>query len=316
MECDPHTIALLARRFMRGLILTFCLAATSAVSCLVSADEKRTPVLQIESALVTLIDQREIPARMEGPLARLQVREGQIINAGDEIAVVDDAEARMTLQRATLELEIARKQAENDVKVRIAKKSREFTRIEYQRAEESAEKYRKAVSETELERLRLAAERSVLDVEQSERDQETTRLTQQLKESDHELARHAVDRHKIVSPINGMIVQVHRREGEWVQPGMVVARMVRIDRLRVEAFVNAQHVTTELTGRAVQLAVNLPGKGPAVVEGTIVFVSPEINPVNGQIRVWAEVDNRDHILHPGTRGTLTIDMAGAVRAAR
>jgi multidrug efflux pump subunit AcrA (membrane-fusion protein) len=37
-----------------------------------------------------------------------------------------------------------------------------------------------------------------------------------------------------------------------------------------------------------------------------VFVSPEVDPVNGQVRVWAEVENRDGQLRPGVHGKLSI----------
>lgn len=303
---------------MRTFPLLVALASVSLTVPVGIAEEKPVAAgtLQFDSVLVTLIDQRDIPARVEGVLSVLNVQEGQMVEAGEVIAQVEDTEPRLTLNRTRLELEIARKQAQNDVKVRVAKKSRELTQTEYQRAVESAEKYRKAVSETEMDKLRLAAERSALEVEQSEHDLETTRLTQQLKETERDMATHAVDRHKLTSPLAGMVVQVHRRPGEWVQPGTVVARIIRIDRLRVEAFISASQVASDLLGRPVRLNVGLPGKGGVSVDGAIVFVSPEVNPVNGQTRVWAEVDNQKHRLSPGSRGTLIVGPSPAARSQK
>jgi multidrug efflux pump subunit AcrA (membrane-fusion protein) len=54
------------------------------------------------------------------------------------------------------------------------------------------------------------------------------------------------------------------------------------------------------------LALDLPRRGKAEFPGKIVFVSPEINPVNGQVRIWAEVDNKDGILKPGLRTRMTL----------
>jgi hypothetical protein len=31
-----------------------------------------------------------------------------------------------------------------------------------------------------------------------------------------------------------------------------------------------------------------------------------VNPVNGQFRVWAEIENRDQLLRPGVQGSMTI----------
>ncbi len=38
----------------------------------------------------------------------------------------------------------------------------------------------------------------------------------------------------------------------------------------------------------------------------MVFVSPEVDPVNGQARIWAEVENRGGELRPGLHGKLSI----------
>jgi macrolide-specific efflux system membrane fusion protein len=40
--------------------------------------------------------------------------------------------------------------------------------------------------------------------------------------------------------------------------------------------------------------------------GQVVFVSPEIDPVNGQVRVLIEIDNPELTLRPGTRATAVI----------
>ena len=51
-----------------------------------------------------------------------------------------------------------------------------------------------------------------------------------------------------------------------------------------------------------------PGDRVADFHGHIVYVSPEVHPVNGQVRIWAEVDNPRLELRPGTRGLLTVDL--------
>jgi multidrug efflux pump subunit AcrA (membrane-fusion protein) len=47
-----------------------------------------------------------------------------------------------------------------------------------------------------------------------------------------------------------------------------------------------------------------------------VFVSPEVDPVNGQVRVLAEVDNPDGVLRPGLRATMTIGPRPATATRR
>jgi macrolide-specific efflux system membrane fusion protein len=294
------------------IALAFCGAQPAQIEkAKIAADET-----VVESALVTVIEQAEIPAKVDGVLAAVEVREGQVVERAALVARIEDDEARLTHERATTEFEIARKQAKNDLKVRIARKSADVARAEHKRAIESVEKYKKSVSETELDRLRLAAEKAELEVDEALHEQETAQLTSRLKEIEMELARQAVSRRAIASPIAGMVVQVNQHQGEWVQSGKTVVRVLRVDRLRVEGFVLAKKLSGDLTGRRATLTIDLPGEPAAAFEGAVTFVSPEVNAVSGQVRVWAEVENRKLKLRPGLRGNLLIHSDIAQTAKR
>jgi multidrug efflux pump subunit AcrA (membrane-fusion protein) len=43
--------------------------------------------------------------------------------------------------------------------------------------------------------------------------------------------------------------------------------------------------------------------------GKIVFIDPEIDPVNAQVRVWVEVPNPGLRLRPGMRANMTLDVS-------
>ena len=66
-----------------------------------------------------------------------------------------------------------------------------------------------------------------------------------------------------------------------------------------------RQVSGELHGRSVKLSVELDGKR-VEFPGKVVFVSPEIDPVNGQVRVWAEIDNKDGRLRPGLPAKMVV----------
>jgi macrolide-specific efflux system membrane fusion protein len=277
-----------------------------------SPSEAATPAggpLRVDSVVVTLIDQVDLAAREAGALEQIAVREGQIVENGALLARLDDADAVLSLDKAKLEREIAVKQANDDVKLRFAKKALEVATAEEQRAIESAEKFSKSVSQTELDELRLTKQKAGLEVEAAAEDQEIARLTAKLKENAVETANNNVAHRRIMSPLGGMVVQIKRQRGEWVQLGDVVVRVVRLDRLRAEAFINAHEIGGDLVGRPVTLTVDLPGAARSQFHGKIVFVNPESNPVNGQSRVWAEIENPQQILRPGLSGSMTIESA-------
>ncbi len=263
--------------------------------------------LRMDGVLLTVIEQVELPAKEAGALSSLEVREGDVVEANQRLAVVEDNEAQIVAGKAERELAIARAKAENDVPVRFARKAHEVAAAEYRRALESVERFHKSVSATELDQLRLTTEKALLEIEQAELEQSIARLTVRQKETELAAAMLKLDRHRLAAPFPGMVVQVTKHRGEWLNPGDAVLRIVRLDRLRVEAFVPAADFTARLQGRRVTILVDAQHSTRSKFAGEIVFVSPEVNPVNGQVRLWAEVDNKDLLLRPGQSATLVIE---------
>lgn len=280
--------------FFAGLLLT-----TAAVSA-------QTKPIVVESVLITAAEQVEVASGEAGLVSAMVAQEGQSLSEGALLVQIADDEPQLAKRKAELEFGIAKRQYENDIKVRFAKKSVEVAKAELRRANESIEKFRRSVSQTEIDQLQLAAERAVLEVEQAEHDRELAELTARLKENEVAATNQMIARRRITAPISGIVVQLKRRKGEWVQPGEVVVRMVRLDRLRAEGFLNAKDVVGDLAGASVRFTTDLPGMPKAGFSGKVVFVSPEINPLNNQVRFWAEIDNPDRLLRTGAQGSLVI----------
>jgi len=260
----------------------------------------------VESVLVTLIEQAEISALEGGPLVHREIVEGTTVDVDTVLGKIDDREAVLVLERARTELKIAQMLVENDIKIRFARKSQEVAQSELKRSLESVEKFPKSVSQTELDRLRLLVEKSALEIEQATLDQTQATLTQQLKQSDVDRARLQLDRRLIKAPFPGMIVQWKKQRGEWVEPGTPVVRIIRLNRLRAEAFVDSKRLPPNSIGRKVILTVDLAGAPKSRFEGKLTFVDPEIDPVNDQVRIWAEIENGSLALRPGLAASMTI----------
>ena len=266
--------------------------------------------LIVEDAQVKLIAEVHGPAKEAGILAELHVKEGDLVEANASLGQLDSDLAAIDTKLAQIEHEIAKLQSENDVDRRYAAKSLKVAQSELQRSQASAQAYPQSISQTELERLQLVVDKSDLSIEQAERDLQVAGMTKQLKDQAIRTAAKHIEQRQIVAPVGGMVVQVFRQPGEWLDAGDPVARIIKMDRLRVEAFVDGLKYGADLLGCPVQLTTHLPpGDRIATFAGEVVFVSPELQPVNGQMRIWAEVENRDLELRPGARGKLAIDLS-------
>lgn len=246
-----------------------------------------------------------MPAQEAGVVTELAVREGQRVKKGELVAQIDDQVARLAADAAQSQYDIARAKAANDVRLRFSKKALEVAQAELRRSTESIERFAKSVSQSQLDVERLTVEKNQLEAEQAQHEHQVALL--ELKAQAHELtaARALVERRKIVAPFDGVVVQVYVRRGEWVEPGQQSVRIVHVDRLKAEGFMPSEQASPELAGKPVTLRLNEAATETAAA-GTIVFVSPEVDPITGQVRVWAEIDNRDGRLRPGQPATVTV----------
>lgn len=298
--------------------------AASLVSCSAVAADPATPPatgvaagttpagapIVAESALLRVIEDISVPARAAGVLATTEVREGDLVEAGQLLARVDNEKAKLLSQRAQLEFDLARHRAGNSVKVRSAEKALDFARHEHQRFVHASEELPGSVSRSELEESEMRVDQATLELEQARHDRRADELTESLKAAEQAVAVHEQTMHEIAAPTSGMVVEILRRRGEWVEPGEDVMRIMRLDRLRAEGLVAVEQAVADIVGAEVAIRVPVAGRPPIETRGKVVFLHPEINPVNGRRRVRAEFDNPDGKLMPGMRAEMKIFVGG------
>jgi len=261
--------------------------------------------IEVESVVLRLIEEAEVPAQEGGVVTGVAVREGQRVKQGDLLAQIDDQVSKLAADAAKAKYDITREKATNDVKLRYAQKALEVSEAELRRSTESVEKFAKSVSQSQLDVEQLTVQKNRLEAEQAEHEQAVATLEMKAQENELSAARAAITRRRIVAPFDGEIVQVYLRKGEWAEPGQKALRIVDATRLKGEGFIRAEDAVAVAPGTPVVLAIELAGKSQSF-SGKIVFVSPEVDPITGQVRVWAELDNREGQLRPGQPATMRI----------
>lgn len=260
---------------------------------------------ELSSMLVRLVEQAELPARVEGVLSQVDITEGQLVTAGQLLARVEDADARLAESQAAVEAQMAEANAQADYDLQFATKSVGVAEAELQRAVQSNLNFPKSVSDSEIDRLQLLVHRSQLEVAQAQHARRIAQLTRDSRQIAHQSARDRLTKHQVSAPFAGMIVTVHRHPGEWVTPGTPVARLLRLDRMRVEGFLPAAQARADLQNHPVKVTIDFPNEAARTFEGTIVFLDPEIDPVNRQVRIWAQIHDPDLRVRPGMRASMT-----------
>jgi len=269
---------------------------------------------------VSLIEEREVPAGEAGTIMALEAREGMLVKEGTVLGKVDDREATAQKRIKLFEYQAAKEQAENDVDIRYATEASQVAYFTWQKHVEANRTQAKTTPEVELKRLELDYRRAVLQIEKARRDQKVAKSTMDMKGAEVHAADLNIQRRLIRSPIDGTVVKVPRRVGEWAGPGDTVLRIMRFDRLHIKGTLQgSQYGPEEIKGRKVTVQVELARKRQANANGKIVFVSPEVG-LDGRYEVWAEISNwtegDEWVLRPGLPATMKIDLSGDLASAR
>ena len=284
--------------------------------------------------MLAVLDDVEATLSLELALLDLAIAEKQHTDSvAVPIAKATLDEAKLLLDQARLEHQAFKAVAEADIGVRQATKDSEVSQTELDRATVARQEFSSSVSEQQMSKLTLTRDQDLLKVEKSRHDQSVDllrsrskeslvsqqqvavqRLEQSLKEAESAeeiaelkiqslkkaaaIADARLERRRLKAPFAGMIVEKLRNTGEWVESGDPVLRVLRLDVLLVEGYVSAPLVSPKLRGRKVTVVCDVAGT-PRKVEGTIVFVSPEIDSVSQQVQVRAEISNPELALRPG-----------------
>lgn len=281
----------------KHLALVFCpltlllAAAPTLVSCQKSAAEptelaarlETPPVLEVRTASVQELkmprflrltgqliawQDADVASDTTGKVAETPVERGAVVKAGDVLVKLDDRQASLALAEAKANVELARS--------KLALAESELTR------NQPLAKAR-AIAEADYQRLKAERDARAADLAAAE-----ARLG---------MAEKSLADATIRAPFAGLVAERMVSAGEYVRADSPVARVVGVDRLRLELAVPEGDVSRVLQGQAVEFSVaTFPGQSFA---GVIKFIGPAIREASRDLLVEAVVQNADGKLKPG-----------------
>ena len=274
----------------------------------------------IEHCYVLWIDDIQVAAQEAGLLVHLRddqgrvvaTQDGQSVRRGMQIAQVDDQQPRLQRQAAEAELKASLARSEDDIEVRYAEAACRVAQSEYSAAEDANRRVNNTVPLSEVRRLQLTQHRAYLQIDRSKMEREVARLNTEVSQAAVDSANASIERRSVVSPIDGLLLTILKKPGEWVQAGEPVARVARMDRLRVEGFLSAsQYNPSEIAGQPVTVSFELARGRKVSLPGRVTFVSPQVQAGNRH-RVRAEVANAQEkgqwLLRPGMSASMAVQV--------
>lgn len=128
------------------------------------------------------------------------------------------------------------------------------------------------------------------------------RIERDIAKLQHHIALEQLDRRKIRSPIDGIVVEKKKEAGEAVDANEPVFHLVDISRVYLQVFVESTAALKLKVGQPV--AVIFPEYQTQTHRGVIDFIDPRIDGASGLVRVKVLIDNADRKLIAGMRGSV------------
>ena len=226
---------------------------------------------------------------------------------------LDDRKAQKDLEVAQAKFEAARTKAKAaTINVEYAIAAKDVADGEYKVNARANEEVHGSVPKVRLSELLLKCKETELAIKKARSDQEIAEEEAKVAMAEVNAAQVMVERHKVVSPIAGVVVDVRNHKGEAVQPGQAVIRVVKLDILWVEGNVPAgSFAPSELEGHPVSVDVALARHQKLSLPGEVIFVKP-VTDTGDSHMVRAKIENRKvngaWLLSPGMRAEMNIQL--------
>jgi len=218
----------------------------------------------------TLMARQEvlIRAEAEGLITKILFTEGKDVRKGDVLVQLDPSKIESQVKNLVAKID--------QLNVRLANKKKELERNkpllkQNLVSSQQFDNLTAEINETEAEIVQTQADLAL----QRERLADTT----------------------IRSPFDGVTGARTLSVGDYLKVGDPVLKVLTPDPLEIQFLVPEKFIPSVRMGQTVQITVEAyPGR---VFEGTIFFVSPDVDIVTRNIEVKAELNNADRLFKPG-----------------
>lgn len=257
----------------------------AAIALLLAA----SPVLAIEiEGFTEPYRDLDVAATETGIVAKIHIKEGDTVHKDQVLGNLDEA-----VLRATLEIADRHRQAQGRLKsaqadVRLKSERAEKLKLLFDRQHASQEEIDRTLVEKDVAEAQLLAVEEEIAVRQLEFDRIQVQLEQR----------------QVRSPIDGVVVKVHRDVGEFVSLNdPVVVTVVQLDPLI------ATHSVPSSLCREITLnsTVNIQvGDKYTPVKGTVEYIAPVTDAQSGTVQIKIRVPNPDRLHRSGEKCQLIL----------
>ena len=257
----------------------------------------------------------DVSSEIDGVLSEVKVEEGDRVQKGQIIAMIDKALLKAQLRQAEAGVEMAEIDlAKNENELRKAASKLEAARIAREKLEGIFVRFQKlsdlgVTSEVEMDRAEIAYENSVAAYNAADEDyralqtkstqgriESKTRLVKARAELEMMLVR--LEKCTIRAPISGIVASKRKWTGESTRLGdSVIVTIFQTDEMFAEVDVNEKNAGAVKVGQEAEVRVDAVADMP--FNGKVAMIGPVIDLASRTVKVRVKVANEEQVLKTG-----------------
>ena len=217
-----------------------------------------------------------VSAEQSGKLLRFAVQEGDDIEAGHEVGLIDTTQMWLKLQQADATKGVYQSQ-KPDMEAQIA-----ATRQQLAKARQEQQRYKElvddgaapskmlddATSQVKVLEKQLAAQVSALSTQVSTLDSQLSTIDVQKSQLKDQL-----QKCHIVAPLSGTVLEKYVEQGEFATPGKPLFKMGDIRQMYLRAYVTSAQLQQVRVGQKVRVQADYGNGQKKAYEGTVSWIS-------------------------------------------
>ncbi|MBQ9651671.1 MAG: HlyD family efflux transporter periplasmic adaptor subunit [Prevotella sp.] len=217
-----------------------------------------------------------VSAEQSGTLMRFDVNEGDKIELGKEVGLVDTTQLWLKISQMNATKAVYRSQ-KPDMDKQIA-----ATRQQLVKARRDEQRYRELVADGAAPAKMLDDAISMVAVLQKQLDAQISTLNTQLTTLDSQQStvdaqvnqlRDQLQKCHIVSPVNGTVLEKYVEQGEFVATGKPLFKIADTEQMYIRAYVTSAQLKNIKTGQRAKVFADYGDGQRKEYEGTVTWIS-------------------------------------------
>lgn len=218
------------------------------------------------------------------------LKRGMLVKAGDVLGKQFSLEYIARKEAAIAQLKVAEKEAAKQLEVEVALDAARVAESEMKRANKTNEQMPGSVPEEEVVKRVYEFNRSFKAWKKAIYDLEVKALDVDVKKAEIQIADAQLEERRLISPIDGQVDEIYQNEGQWLREGDDVIRVIRLDKITVEARFDASTALPDrIQGKKATVYASRPGEPLRSFEGVVTYARPILE--HNHYKAYAEVQN-------------------------